>query len=334
MRAFASLSRRFLAVAAVWVAAVAGAGAARADDPAPPVSGPAAGSAVARLTAEEGAMLARRFPDWERKPAAERERIATNVLRLRDLSAEQRARFFERLRRAQEAGPAVLADLPDRLAAYGKLRPEERKSAKEGGRVERAILGAVRAKVAPATLAAMDGLAPPERMLLGAGILADFRRRAAQAGGLLAMRERMRAAAGAVPPPTPDPRPEARLAHERALQGALADAFPAARDAVALDLDAAAGKGREGLYEYAKQHAPAPPRGPTLWNAVNALERGRDLLPEDARGKVDEAQVALLQVLKVPDEDLVRLRAAKTPAERVVLLWDLQQRLRPRSPGK
>src|SRR5437868_886149 len=99
MRALATFSRRFLAVAAVWAAAVAGAGSARADDPAPPAQGPAAGSAVAKLTPEESAMLARRFPDWERKPAAEREKIATNVLRLRDLSAEQRARFFERLRR-------------------------------------------------------------------------------------------------------------------------------------------------------------------------------------------------------------------------------------------
>jgi hypothetical protein len=331
MRPAASLSRRFLAAAALWAATAVGAVPARADDPpapAPaPAPSPAAGSAVAKLTAEESAMLARRFPDWERKPAAEREKIATNVLRLRELTAEQRARFFERLRRAQEAGPAVLADLPDRLAAFNKLRPEERTNAKEGGRIERAILGAVRAKVAPATLAAMDGLPPPERMLLGAGVLAEFRRRAGQVAGL-SLRDRLRAAAGAVPPPGPDLRPDARAAHERALQTAMADAFPAARDAVAADLDAAAAKGREGLFAYAKQHAPAPPRGPTLWNAVNALERGRELLPEDARAKVDEAQAALLQALKVSDEDLARFRAAPTSVERSLFLWDLQQRLR------
>ena len=60
----------------------------------------------------------------------------------------------------------------DRLATFGRLRPEERKSAKEGGRVERAILGAVRAALSPHGERGDRGARGPaaaERMLLLVG---------------------------------------------------------------------------------------------------------------------------------------------------------------------
>jgi hypothetical protein len=361
-----ALLGRFLAVAAVWAAAVVGAVPARADDPAP-----ASASAVGRLTPDEAAMLARRFPDWERKPAAERERVATNVVRLRLMSDEDRARFFERLRRVEAAGPAVMADLPERLATYGRLRPKEQERAREGGRIERALLGAVRAALSPKTAAAIEGkdaVPAGERMLLTSGIVAHVRQRAAQtfqAGpipehvvgtpedaerilrlrdriargealpprdrawiGSMLMRERLRQAASTVPAPTPGLRPDARLAHERALQRALGAAFSEPIAAVAAELEAAAAKGRDGLAEYAKLHAPPPARVPTLVGALQALDRTREFLTDEGRAKVDETQAALLAALKATDDEVARWRAAKAPGERTRLLWEIQQRLR------
>ena len=76
--------------------------------------------------------------------------------------------------------------------------------------------------------------------------------------GSIVLRERLRQAASTVPPPTPNLPADARVAHERALVRAMGEAFPEALKAVAADVEAAAMKGRDGLYEYAKAHAPRP----------------------------------------------------------------------------
>ena len=72
-------------------------------------------SAVSTLTDEESVFIHRRMPDFDGRPEAEREKIATNVKKLFKLSPEDRTKFLERLKRSNTAGPgakAVVARLP------------------------------------------------------------------------------------------------------------------------------------------------------------------------------------------------------------------------------
>jgi hypothetical protein len=72
----------------------------RAEDR-PPRDGP---SAVSQLTAEEVAILRRKVPDWDRMDPRRRERIAKTVLRLRNLSDEERETFLRRIQEVKDRG--------------------------------------------------------------------------------------------------------------------------------------------------------------------------------------------------------------------------------------
>jgi hypothetical protein len=122
---FARAPLRFLLLATTLVAFAPGV---RAGDapPAPPVSAPVPGpaatpSAVSRLTPEELAFVRRRLPDFDARDEAEREKIATNVLRLRSLSPEERKRLVERMQRVEGEGGPGAAAAADRLAQIKKM---------------------------------------------------------------------------------------------------------------------------------------------------------------------------------------------------------------------
>src|SRR5690606_28024333 len=94
MRARLLLPLLWLPLAVLATSGVVGPSRARADEAPPavpprgPPPAPASGAtaepaAVARLTPEELEILRRRFPDWDQRDVGERERIASNVLKLR-----------------------------------------------------------------------------------------------------------------------------------------------------------------------------------------------------------------------------------------------------------
>ncbi len=126
--------RRALSAFALGLASLLAspAGTVRADEPAA-----APGPAVARLLPPEVEILRHKFPDWDQKDAAERERIATNVLRLRNLSPEDRARVVERVKQAEAHG--VLDHLRDRLDKMKDFRAK----AVEGHLLARAVVSGV-----------------------------------------------------------------------------------------------------------------------------------------------------------------------------------------------
>jgi hypothetical protein len=110
---------RLLPLLALAVVLLAGPGApaARAGDEAPAAGG--AADALARLTAEEQAFLAQRIPRWAELPEAKRQHIARNVIRLRELSPEARARFRERLRAVTDRRAPDDATPLERLQRHG-----------------------------------------------------------------------------------------------------------------------------------------------------------------------------------------------------------------------
>lgn len=63
-----------------------------------------------RLTGEERAFLAKRIPGWNDLDEARRRHIAQNVIRLRDLTPEDRARFRERVKRVTKAPRGEASD--------------------------------------------------------------------------------------------------------------------------------------------------------------------------------------------------------------------------------
>jgi hypothetical protein len=153
---------------------------ARADDEAP-----AAGTASSRLSSEEAEFLRRRFPDWEQKDAAERERLAQNVLRLRALSPAERTRLMERVRRAEQAGLVGTGKLSDRVGWWRDHGTDVRKRALQGHAATRAIAGSVvRALPEEARRAfAKDGpgaLSPLHRSAVETAIVAAWRKRVAE----------------------------------------------------------------------------------------------------------------------------------------------------------
>ncbi len=158
----------------------------RAEDapPTPPVSpAPAAGptpSAVSRLSPQELEFLRRRLPDFDRRDEAERERIATNVIRLRSLSPEDRKRFIERVHRVEAEGGPGAAATADRLAQIEKVG---RASFREGSLRMRAVATAVVATLSPERRAVLTPNAAPssigsyERLQLDVCIAATWKRR-------------------------------------------------------------------------------------------------------------------------------------------------------------
>src|SRR5262245_41520270 len=171
---------RLLPALLLGVASVLGApaGTARADDAAP-----AAGSALARLSPEESEFLRRRFPDWEQKDAAERERIATNVLRLRSLDGAQRARLMERVRRAETAGLLGTGKLSDRVGWWGQHGADVRGRALEGHLASRAIAGGIVRSLPAESRAAFQegaGLSPAQRPSVENAIVSAWWRRAVE----------------------------------------------------------------------------------------------------------------------------------------------------------
>ena len=159
---FRSLLLRSLLLAAILAAGTASAfaPAAFADDPAPaPPAGSASASASAvdQLTPDELRFVRIRMPDWDRREAAEQERVAVNVLRIRTMSPEMKQKFFDRARRTDAAG--LGSQIVPRIDEFRKRRPDERREVQEGHRLSRAVVSALVSALTPAGRAVLgDGL--------------------------------------------------------------------------------------------------------------------------------------------------------------------------------
>ena len=80
-----------IALAALLVLAFAASPPAYADDEEP--------GAVSKLKAEEIAFLKKKWPEWDKLDASRKERIARGILRVRNLSPEEREKFKQRMER-------------------------------------------------------------------------------------------------------------------------------------------------------------------------------------------------------------------------------------------
>lgn len=198
----------FLSIALGLLGSVVGVRSARADDappsapppapPAPPIGppGPGAGgagggaaqpAAVDRLTAEELEILRRRFPDWDQRDAAERERIAVNVMKLRQLSPDDRRRLLERAKKLELAGPDAVNALGQRLRGWREMSHAEQEQMREkrtffrgmGAQVIGGLPPEARQLVTPGALP--TSLTFPERLRLEVGIAKLLRKRIEQA---------------------------------------------------------------------------------------------------------------------------------------------------------
>jgi hypothetical protein len=289
---------------------------ARADDAAP-AAGP---GAVSRLTAEEAEFLRRRFPDWDQKDAAERDRLAANVLRLRSLSPEERARLLERVRRAERAGLLGTGELSERVAWWREHGADVRRRALQGHAATRAIAGGIVRSLpeeARRALQAKDGpaaLSPLHRAAVETAIVSAWWKRATES---LAAAPPL----DAVPAPDAPPRESAELVRLRdetskrgggAAPAELRRAFAGAvvRDRVGAAVRAALGPARPA--------APSPP-------PLAAKEREAALVALSA---------ALRERFPAAHEGLVRDlagAAGKGPEALVQWAWQ-QERAAPRSP--
>lgn len=172
-----------LALGAAW--SFVGPSSVWADEPPPPPAprdtvGPVA---VDRLTAEELEILRRRFPDWDQRDAAERERIASNVMKLRQLSPDDRRRLLERAKKLEGAGP----DAWQKLRGWHEMTHAEREQMRAkrvmyrgmGAQVVGALPPDARQLVTPGALP--GSLTFPERLRLEVGIASLLRKRILEA---------------------------------------------------------------------------------------------------------------------------------------------------------
>jgi|GEM_PF-2301869 len=151
--------------------------------PSPAPGGSVAPAAVDRLTGEELEILRRRFPDWDQREAAERERVAANVLKLRQLSPEERRRLLERAKRLEGAGP----DAWQKLRGWHEMSHAEHEQMRAkrifyrgmGAQVVSALPPEARRLVTPGALP--SSLSFSERLRLEVGIATLLRKKVVQA---------------------------------------------------------------------------------------------------------------------------------------------------------
>ncbi|MFV1958515.1 MAG: DUF3106 domain-containing protein, partial [Planctomycetota bacterium] len=103
-------------------------------------------SALAQLTPAERRALVGRVPGWEKLPRARREKIAANVLELRRLSPEDRARFVERIR-AIERHRSRTGRLPGGFS--GARNPKRREEMRRRTRFVHAVGVAMQSALSP-----------------------------------------------------------------------------------------------------------------------------------------------------------------------------------------
>lgn len=147
--------------------------------PSPAPGGTAAPAAVDRLTPEELEILRRRFPDWDQRDAAERERVAANVMKLRQLSPEDRRRLLERAKKLEGAGP----DAWQKLRGWHEMSHAEQEQMRAkrifyrgmGAQVVSALPPDARQLVTPGALP--SSLSLPERLRLEVGIATLLRKK-------------------------------------------------------------------------------------------------------------------------------------------------------------
>lgn len=333
----------------------------RADEPpappAPPATAPSP-SAESRLTEEQRAFLRRRIPDFDRRPAAEREKMAANVLKLWSMSPEDRAKFLDRVRRAQTSGPgaSAIADVARKVhaisgAILATLPPAARDLVTVGAtptsltfaeriQLEQAIAGAWHRKIVEGLVQAPPIDAEPSAESKAAAEFVASRDAVKAAGGAAApeadrrrfakifVDDRFTAARRAVertvpgPVVTPGgPATGARGGDERvaALGRSLADAFPQAAQAVASSLAAAAEKGRAGLEKFMQDAVPDR-RERALFELVRGLERFREFAGGELVAKVVDLQVAALRELHVPEADVATFQSADDAKTRLMIL--------------
>lgn len=159
----------------------------RGAPPSPAPGGTASPSSVDRLTAEELEILRRRFPDWDQRDAAERERIASNVMKLRLLSPEDRRRLLERAKKLELAGPDAVSALGQKLRGWHEMSHEAQEQMREKRTFFRGMAAQVVAALPPdARQLVTPGALPssltfPERLRLEVGIAKLLRKKVEQA---------------------------------------------------------------------------------------------------------------------------------------------------------
>lgn len=180
------LRRRVPGLLALFVgvgAGLASAPVARAEDapapaPAPVSAKDARPDAVSQLRREELDAIRRQVATWDAMSAAERERIAVVVLKLRSVSPETRAKLLERLRVASAAGPAALGELWTKLEGYRRMPHDGGERFVRVQAVVRALAAAIVAALPPERAATFyDGLSEAERGQVDGAIGNAWKRR-------------------------------------------------------------------------------------------------------------------------------------------------------------
>jgi hypothetical protein len=182
-----ALRRRLPGLIALCLGVVAGlasAPVARAEDVATPTAAKGGRpDAVSQLRREELDAIRRQVATWDAMSAAERERIAVVVLKLRTVSPEARAKLLERLRVANAAGPAALGELWTKLEGYRRMPGEGGERFVRVQSVVRVLASAVVAALPPARAATFyDGLSEAERGQVDAAIGGAWKRRVLEEG--------------------------------------------------------------------------------------------------------------------------------------------------------
>jgi hypothetical protein len=311
---------------------------------------------VERLTAAEIDHLRRHVPAWDDLPEERRERIAKNVLRLRNLSPEERSRLQGRLERFQREGEEGRDRLPERLSKlHGRPRDQFRLHARLASALGPAVLAELPEDVRAALAAPGSHGGRPRAAVLGflflRGILARTAEELGASGGHLAYEPSPEAAAAYAArkarfeAATPDARERegralAWLVAEdrvrRALAGvegprtaqALRAAAPEAYDAVLADLVARARRSpdelRRSLQQPGGRPGPEGPRSERLRTGalllIRFLEQSSAWLASDpeARERADRLlERVLVHGLEVPAPQWERLPGWDRPVDRL-----------------
>jgi len=171
------------ALLAVGALGLASAPAASAEDPAAGARPAPSRDAVRELRRDELDAIRRQVATWDTLSVADRERIASVVLKLRTVSPEERAKILERLRAAAAAGPGALGELWSKLEGFRRMPGEPGERFVRVQTVVRALAAAVVATLPPEKAATFyDGLSAAERGQVDGAIGGAWKRRVLDEG--------------------------------------------------------------------------------------------------------------------------------------------------------